>query len=156
MAFQEDITDILDPEILDLLGTVTACTCALVDPEESCNPPTRWTADVDLSRADTELLLSLLRDARSWWLAAKRCLPKRTAILCLHSRVQADIKLHVGMSCFDWTLAVDGKDDVWGFFDPVSAEVRGILKRTFPELASAHSTSMWKAGAIASLKRDLQ
>ena len=79
-------------------------------------------------------------------------MPKPTAIIRLKSRL-GDATVLIGMACEDWDLMVD-EEHIGGFFDPVADAVRGILKRTFPEIASSGSQSMWKAGAITRLKQD--
>ena len=55
------------------------------------------------------------------------------------------------MNCSDWLL-IGCKLRAGGFFDPVRNDVRDILKRTFPDIASPNSQSMWKQGAIRELK----
>lgn len=125
--------------------------CVLVDPDDSWTNPRPISDPIELATADAKLVARLLLDVESWFFACKRCLPKGTAIVHLSSR-GGDAKLLIGMSCEDWELRV-GNNRSGGFFDPVADQVRDILKRTFPDIASPGVRSMWKAGAISELKR---
>ena len=149
---RETIDDILEVKTLAVLQSVTGGSCALVDPDDGLISPTPITAFVELATDDARLLTGLLLDVKSWFFASKRCLPRATAVIDLNSHA-GDAKLMIGMPCEGWDLRV-GHDRAGGFFDPVANQVRGILKRTFPEIASTGARSMWKAGAIAKLKQD--
>jgi hypothetical protein len=92
----------------------------------------------------------------SWFFAKKRCLPRDTAIIRL-SGPAGGLKLIIDMPCAGWLLIPHGTRRAGAFFDPVRTEVRGILKRAFPDFASTSKRSMWKQGAIAKLmKQDRQ
>ena len=145
------ITDILDIKSLSILRSVTGGSCVLVDPGDISITAIPISDAVELSTDDARLLARLLLDVESWYFARKRCLPKGTAIIHLNSR-GGDAKLMIGMSCEDWELRAAGNRK-GGFFDPVADQVRGILKRTFPDIASSGARSMWKSGAISQLKK---
>jgi hypothetical protein len=125
--------------------------CVLVDPDDISANPKAITDTVELLSDDVRLLAKLLLDVESWFFARKRCLPKGTAIISLSSR-DGEAKVLIGMSCEDWEIYAGGTRK-GGFFDPVADQVRGILKRTFPDIASSGSRSMWKAGGISTLKQ---
>ena len=124
----------------------------LVDPEDVSRDPQPICDAVPLSTDDATLLSKLLLDVNSWFFAVKRCLPSGTATIHLNAR-HGDAIVLIGMGCKDWQLKVNGQIS-GGFFDPVADVVRGILKRTFPEIASSGSQSMWKSGAITRLMQD--
>jgi len=151
MARREAITDILDARSVAILRSVTAGDCALVDPDDGLRNPREITKRTELAADDLRLLVSLLLDVDSWFFATKRCLPRGTAVIRLTSDV-GDATLLIGMSCDDWEVT-SGGHRTGAFFDPVADDVRGILKRAFPEIASPESRSMWRAGAIAQLKK---
>ena len=122
----------------------------MVDPDDISDTPQVITDASPLSPEDTTLIVQLLLNIDSWFFARKRCLPKGTAIVdlkCKNSKAQ----LLIGIACSDWELRIGSKRH-GAFFDPVTTQIRGILKRTFPQFASEHSQSMWKAGVISSLK----
>ena len=123
----------------------------MVDPDDVSDNPRPITDAVELNTVDAILIAKLLLDVESWFYAHKRCLPSGTAIIELNSSA-GDAKLLVGMSCEDWEIRV-GSYRKGAFFDPVADQVRGILKRTFPEIASPDSRSMWISGAIPKLKQ---
>jgi hypothetical protein len=123
-----------------------------VDPDDISGSPKPITDAVELNVDDARLLAKLLLDVQSWFFACKRCLPKGTAIINLSS-LAGEVKLLIGMSCLDWEIRVDSYRQ-GGFFDPVADQVRGMLKRTFPEIASPHCRSMWTSGAISKLKQE--
>lgn len=136
--------------MIDFLRTAKHGTCALLDPDCHAVKPKLISETVVIDKSDLNLLVSLLIDVNSWCFARKRCLPRSTAIVKLESKT-ANAKLCIGMRCADWIL-VGMRMRAGGFFDPVRGEIQGILKRAFPELASNHSQSMWKQGAITKLK----
>jgi hypothetical protein len=123
----------------------------LIDPEDISGNPQPITDAIELSTDDVLLLATLLLDVESWFFACKRCVPKGTAVINLTSHT-GEMKLLIGMSCLDWEIRVDGYRQ-GGFFDPVADQVRGILKRSFPEIASPYARSMWTSGAISKLKQ---
>lgn len=122
----------------------------MVDPDDVTDNPRPITDAVELNTDDALLIAKLLLDVESWFFARKQCLPKGTAIIDLNS-VAGDAKVLIGMSCEDWELRVGGYRR-GAFFDPVADQVRGLLKRTFPEIASPDSRSMWRSGVILKLK----
>ncbi len=124
----------------------------MVDPDDISINPRPITDTVELATDDSRLLAKLMLDVESWFFASKRCLPKGTAIIHLSARA-GDAKLLIGMSCENWEIRAGGSRK-GGFFDPVADQVRGILKRAFPDIASSNARSMWKAGAISKLKQD--
>ena len=122
----------------------------MVDPQDLSPDPRPICDAVELAAEDAKLLARLLLDAQSWFFACKRCLPRGTAIIRLDSPA-GDAQVLIGMACEDWELRAGG-GRTGGFFDPVADQIRGLLKRAFPEIASPDPRSMWKAGAIAKLK----
>ncbi|MBA4018680.1 MAG: hypothetical protein C0483_16055 [Pirellula sp.] len=122
----------------------------MVDPDDGIRNPKPISDPVELSTQDAVLLSKLLLNADSWFFAVKRCLPKGTARIRLTSPL-GDATVLIGMPCQDWDVIVDG-EHCGGFFDPVDIEMRSLLKRTFPDLASSEARSMWKSGAIKQLK----
>lgn len=150
MGFQDSISDILSEELIVALRNASGATCGLVDPDDHSRLPRLITESVELLSSDLKLLTKLLLDVESWYFARKRCLPKRTAIVTIKSGA-GDSRLHIGMNCADWLLVGCGHR-AGGFFDPVRNEVRNVLQRAFPDIASPHGRSMWKQGAIHELK----
>ena len=150
IAFRDSISDILNAEQIELLRTADHASCFLVDPDGNLHKPVPTTEPVQLSVTDLQLLTKLLLDVESWFFARKRCLPKNTAVVKIQSNSNSAI-LRIGMNCSDWLL-IGCKLRAGGFFDPVRNDVRDILKRTFPDIASPNSQSMWKQGAIRELK----
>ncbi len=124
----------------------------MVDPDDISGNPQLISDSVELHAEDTRLLAILLLDVDSWFFARKQCLPKGTAIIDLRSNA-GEAKLLIGMSCKDWEIRI-GSNQRGGFFDPVAEKVRGILKRTFSDIASPDSRSMWTSGAILKLKHE--
>jgi hypothetical protein len=122
----------------------------LVDPDDVTDNPRPITDAVQLNKEDTLLIAKLLLDVESWFYARKQCLPRGTAIIELNSGA-GEAQLLIGMLCEGWDLRV-GSSRQGGFFDPVADQVRGVLKRTFPEIASPDARSMWTSGAIQKLK----
>lgn len=123
----------------------------MVDPDDISIDPLTISDANDLAAEDVKRIARLLLDVESWFFARKRCVPKGTAIMHLNSRA-GSVRLMIGMSCADWELHT-GDNRKSGFFDPVADQVRDILKRTFPDIASSGAQSMWKAGAISQLKQ---
>lgn len=150
MAKRDNISEILDAHALAILRSLTAGSCALVDPDDRIRPPREICGPRELAAAELQLLACLLLDVNSWHYAKKRCSPKPTAIVRLQS-LDGDATLKIGMGCADWQL-LTGKQRAVAFFDPVVDQVRGILKRAFPELASPYGHSLWRAGMIRELK----
>ncbi|WP_436715907.1 hypothetical protein U8335_27275 [Roseiconus lacunae] len=148
---RETISDILDAKSLSILRSVIGGTCVLIDPEDISITPQPICDSTELATDDAKLLATLLLDVESWFFARKRCLPKGTAIIHFVSRA-GDARLLIGMSCEDWELRAGGHSK-GGFFDPVADQVRDILKRTFPDIASSDDRSMWKLGAIEHMKQ---
>lgn len=134
-----------------MLRSVTGGSCVLVDPDDISDNPRPISDSVEFAADDATLLARLLLDIDSWFFARKRCLPKATATISLQSRA-GDAKLMIGMSCENWEIRA-GSNRKGAFFDPVADQVRDILKRTFPDIASSGARSMWKAGAISQLKQ---
>jgi hypothetical protein len=148
---RDAITEILDEKTHSILRSVTSATCVLVDPDDFSRNARPISPCVDVSADDLRIIATLLLDHESWFFAQKRCLPKSTAILTLSSPIER-ITILIGMSCADWEIRTAHRR-IGGFFDPVAGQIRGMLKRTFPDIASPNSQSMWRNGAIAKLRR---
>lgn len=146
----KNITDILDVRSLVTLRSVTGGSCVLVDPDDVTDNPRPISGAMQLLKEDALLIAKLLLDVESWFYARKQCLPRGTAIIELHSGA-GEAQLLIGMDCEAWDLLVGGRRQ-HGFFDPVADQVRAVLKRTFPEIASPDARSMWMSGAIQRLK----
>ncbi|QDU05190.1 hypothetical protein V6x_49260 [Gimesia chilikensis] len=145
-----DISSYLPERTIKRLRCVESGTCVLLDP----NPPD-WkraeiTAPRELAATDVELLSQLLLDPDSWYRCKKRCLPSETAIISLEA-ISGKVNVFIDMSCAGWRVLKPSHAQSSAFFDPVYQEVRSILQRTFPELASPHSRALWKQGVIQDL-----
>ncbi len=149
---RESIADILDANSLAILRSVTGGSCVLVDPDDVTDAPRPITDAVQLNNEDAILIAKLLLDVDSWYYARKQCLPGSTAIIELNSGA-GKAQLLIGMLCEDWDLRVDSNRQ-GGFFDPVADHVRGVLKRTFPDIASPDARSIWMSGAIQKLRHE--
>ncbi|MGN6547921.1 MAG: hypothetical protein ACTHK7_23005 [Aureliella sp.] len=121
-----------------------------MDPDDLSSDPRAISDRAELSSEDTALLARLLLDVDSWFFARKQCLPKGTAIISLQSRA-GNAELLMGMACEEWELRAANKRK-GGFFDPVAGEIRDMLKRTFPSIASTDSCSLWNPDAISKLQ----
>lgn len=148
---RDAITEILDEKTQSILRSVTSATCVLVAPEDFSRNARPISPCVDVSADDVRMIATLLLNRESWFFACKRCLPKSTAILTLASPIER-ITIRIGMSCADWEIQTSHRR-IGGFFDPVADQIRGMLKRTFPYIASSNSQSLWRNGAIAKLRR---
>lgn len=124
----------------------------MVDPDDVTDNPRPITDAVQLNKVDALLIAKLLLDVESWYYARKQCLARGTAIIELNSG-DGEAQLLIGMLCEGWDLRVDSSCQ-GGFFDPVADQVRGVLKRTFPEIASPDARLMWTSGAIQKLKHE--
>jgi hypothetical protein len=136
-----------------MLRKVIAGKCALVDPDDHADSPREITPRVALEDADVRLLVRLLLDPDAWFFARKQCLPKGTALFCLEAPPHEATVL-IGMSCQSWHVFAAGFQ-AGAFFDPVVNDIRGILKRAFPAIASREASSLWQAGAIARMVQSL-
>ena len=94
--------------------------------------------------------MRLLLDPHSWYFAKKRCLPRHTALFRLKGE-QGNVKVVLGFSCVGW-IVTGPAERRGGFFDPVAADVRELLKATFPEYASPGRRFVWRSGIIAELR----
>jgi hypothetical protein len=148
MPIGQSIEPILKPSTISAIRESTATTCELLDPGSvraiAITPARQLTAEWHTS------LQSLLLDHRSWFFARKRCLPSKTALLRLKGP-RHTVCVEIGFPCQGWTVS-GPEDSSGGFFDPVADEMRDLLKSAFPEFASPHRRSLWKAGEIAELR----
>ncbi|WP_197528664.1 hypothetical protein [Aeoliella mucimassa] len=144
------IEQILSGDTIAILSRASEGSCALLDPHDISRTPCLLTEERPLDQAMVRRMSRLLLDDDSWWYVMKQCLPKPTALMTLGS-ADGWATLRIGMPCSEWRLETDAERQ-WGFFDPVAGQVREVLKATFPEYASAHAKSLWKAGAISALR----
>ncbi len=149
MPLRESISDILNDRSLETLRNITSAKVALVDPR-GITTLREITLYKNLSDNDALLLVGLLTNVESWSFCRKRCLSTMTAQVHLSGRF-GNATLSIGMRCQGWIL-IAGTQRQGGFFDPVAAEVRGILKRAFPQVASPNARSMWRSGVIDKLR----
>lgn len=150
MPSRESISDILNDRSLETLRGITSAKAALVDPQGGA-VVREITLYKNLSDDDAQLLICLLTDVESWSFCLKRCLPVPTALVNLSGQL-GNATLSIGIRCQDWHLVI-GSQRQTGFFDPVAADVRGILKRTFPQVASPNARSIWRSGVIGTLSQ---
>ncbi len=144
-----DISSYLPERTIKRLRCVESGTCVLLDPKPPDRKRTEITAPRELSPEDVELLCRLLLDPDSWHHCKKRCLFRDTAIFSLES-ISGKVNVFIDMNCHYWSV-IKAYAGGGAFFDPVIEDVRSILKRTFPELASPDENALWKAAVIHDL-----
>ena len=144
------IDSILDASTIDAIRACSTATCEILDPEASSLRPVPLTPARELTSEQLAGLKDLLLDPQSWFFAAKRCLPRKTA----RFRLQSDdcyVTVILDRPCVGWTVI--GPRGRWGgFFDPVQDQIWAMVKGLFPEYASSSRRSMWRAGVIAELR----
>lgn len=150
MPTRESISDILSDRSLETLQEITSAEVALVDPEAVLGAYREITLYQTVSDSDVQLLAKLLMDVTSWSFCIKRCLSKPTAQFHLSGDF-GNATLSIGMNCREWVLTTDSQRQ-GGYFDPVVNDVRGVLKRTFPRIASSDVRSMWRSGVLKRLR----
>lgn len=149
MPARHHISEILNEQSLRILGSISSAKAVVCSPESSLHDPKEVTTSQPISSADTKLISELIADVNSWNFCKKRCLPRSSATIALESP-EGNAKLIISMNCAGW-IWIGGKDSRGGFFDPIHDEIEGILKRTFPTIASPNRRCMWRRGVMAKL-----
>ena len=145
----DHISDILDDRTLMILRSITGGSIALLEPKGRQFITRAITPYRELTIEDAKFIGRLVCDINSWHFARKRCIPKATARIKIDAKA-GNAVIDLGMYCQDWRIYTD-TFDFWRFFDPVADQIRGILKRSFPEYASPNPDSMWRSGVIKEL-----
>jgi hypothetical protein len=146
----DTIDGILKPATIEAIRKSSTATCEMLDPEGK--PFALLVPARRLAKARFVQLKELLLDPASWFFCVKRCLPRQSVLFRLKCSTEKEVTVLVDFPCAGWI--VTGPDyRGGGFFDPVEAEVREIIKGTFSEFASPNRRSLWKAGRIAQLRR---
>jgi len=142
------IEALFKPRTIDAIRGATRGTCRLLDPDDAAP----LTPDRVLVDADVALWRAMLLDVTSWLLCVKRCASRPTAMVELGSDADR-VSIELSDNCASWFIR-GANDRAGGFYDPVRYQVRAWLKGRFPEYASPHRESMWRAGAIKQLQAD--
>lgn len=146
MAGDFSIETLFKPRTIDAIRGATRGTCRLLDPKDT----SPLTPDRALIDTDVALWRAIVLDIASWFFCVKRCASRPTAMVELGSDADR-VTIELSDNCASWLIR-GANDRAGGFYDPVRYQVRAWLKGTFPEYASPHRESMWRAGVIKQLQ----
>jgi hypothetical protein len=146
----DTIDGILKPATIEAIRASSTATCELLDPMGK--PLVRLLPARSITKTRLGQLKELLLDPASWFFCVKRCLPRQSVLFRLRYSAKKEVTVLVDFPCAGW-LVTGPAYRSGGFFDPVAAQVRELIKATFSEFASRNPRSLWKAGKISQLRR---